>query len=284
MHNTCSQPWIALLRIDKPVGIFLLLWPTLWALWLASSGHVPMDMLIVFLCGVVLMRSAGCVINDLTDRRFDAHVQRTQQRPLATGRLKPHHAMSSLAVLLTLAATLLLWLPPKTQLLALTGLLLTFVYPWCKRFLALPQAVLGLAFAWSIPMAFSALNKPLDLKCWSLFFIAALWPVAYDSIYALVDRDDDLRIGVRSSAITFGCHAHQIIMLIQSIVVAGWGLVCWQFQLPTTGIIGVLIGLIFIHDLKKHLVRNTRDSFFQGFLRQHWLGAAWWLCLVIAFI
>ena len=173
---------------------------------------------------------------------------------------------------------------PKTQLLAVGGLLITLLYPWCKRWLPVPQAVLGLAFAWSIPMAFSALEKPLDLKCWSLFFLAALWPVAYDSVYALVDRDDDLRIGLRSSVITFGRHAHRIILLIQTAVISAWIMVCWQYQLPTAAIIGALIGIAFTYDLAKQLARHTRESYFKAFLRQHWLGAAWWLCLAIAFI
>ncbi len=212
-----------LIRLDKPVGIFLLLWPALWALYLASSGRPDPVILGVFVLGVVLMRSAGCAINDLADRDIDPHVARTRDRPVASGALSPFEAMI-LAGVLAGAAFLLavLLLNRLTVLLAVGGAVLAATYPFMKRLHALPQAHLGVAFAWSVPMAFTATTGNLPPgAAWLLFACAALWTVAYDTMYAMSDREDDLRVGVKSTAILFGSADRLMVGLLQVLVIAG---------------------------------------------------------------
>jgi 4-hydroxybenzoate polyprenyltransferase len=193
-----------LMRLNKPIGIFLLLWPTLWAVWLAASGRPNQHVFTVFVLGVLLTRSAGCVINDYADRNFDAQVARTKDRPLAAKRLEPGEALLVFAALSLLAVALVLTLNRTTQWLALAGAVMIVSYPFFKRFFALPQAYLGTAFSWSIPMAFAAQTGTVPRLAWLLFIANILWTTAYDTMYAMVDRNDDLKIGIRSSAILFG--------------------------------------------------------------------------------
>ena len=244
------RPWIALLRLDRPVGTLLLLWPTLWALWLAAEGTPRLDNLLVFTLGVVVMRSAGCVINDFADRNFDAHVQRTANRPLATGQLSSHHALLAFAVLLVLALALVLTRNLLTIQLSVAALLLATTYPFMKRFTQLPQLVLGAAFGWAIPMAFAAEINQLPPVCWWLFAANLAWTVAYDTLYAMVDRDDDERIGIKSTARLFGRRDLPAIALLQLLTLA----CLWQVgQLaalaPPFNASLLLAALLFMHQL-----------------------------------
>jgi 4-hydroxybenzoate polyprenyltransferase len=204
-----------LMRLDRPIGIWLLLWPCLWALWVSAAGRPDERVFVIFLIGTFVMRSAGCVINDFADREFDPHVRRTASRPLARGAVSPAEALALFAVLGLIALALVIPLNRPTQTLALVGGALAVTYPFLKRFFALPQAYLGLAFSWSVPMAFAAQTGELPLVAWVLFAAGVLWTTAYDTIYAMVDREDDLVIGVRSSAILFGRADRGIVAALQ---------------------------------------------------------------------
>lgn len=207
--------YMRLMRLDRPIGIWLLLWPCLWALWISASGRPDEKIFVIFLLGTFVMRSAGCVINDFADREFDPHVRRTASRPLARGAVSPAEALAVFAVLGLIALALLIPLNRPTQVLALVGGVLAVTYPFLKRFFALPQAYLGLAFSWSVPMAFAAQTGELPLVAWVLFVAGVLWTTAYDTIYAMVDREDDLVIGIRSSAILFGSADRFIVGMLQ---------------------------------------------------------------------
>lgn len=209
------QAYWHLMRLDKPIGTYLLLWPTWWALWLAADGIPPLDYWLIFSLGVLLMRSAGCVINDYADRHFDGQVSRTKARPLASGQLQPVEALQLFLLLLLLAASLLLFLNRQTQLLALVAVLLASSYPFMKRYTHLPQLVLGAAYSWGIPMAFMALQGEVPPYAWWLYLANLLWTVAYDTFYALVDRDDDVKAGIKSTAVLFGRSAQPVIALLQ---------------------------------------------------------------------
>jgi 4-hydroxybenzoate polyprenyltransferase len=204
-----------LMRLDKPIGTLLLLWPTLWALWLAGQGRPDQRIFVIFVLGVILMRSAGCVINDYADRDFDPHVERTRERPLAAGRVTPVEALLLFTVLALTALGLALRLNRFTLLFAVAGAFLAITYPFIKRFLSVPQLYLGLSFGWGIPMAFAAQLEHVPRVAWLLFLANVLWVTVYDTIYAMVDRDDDLRIGVRSTAILFGDSDRHIIAVLQ---------------------------------------------------------------------
>jgi 4-hydroxybenzoate polyprenyltransferase len=205
-----------LMRLDRPIGIWLLAWPALWALWISADGRPDERIFVIFLLGTFVMRSAGCVINDFADREFDPHVRRTANRPLARGVVSPAEALAVFAVLGLIALALLIPLNRPTQTLALVGGVLAVTYPFLKRFFALPQAYLGLAFSWSVPMAFAAQTGELPLVAWVLFVAGVLWTTAYDTIYAMVDREDDLVIGIRSSAILFGRADRGIVAVLQA--------------------------------------------------------------------
>jgi 4-hydroxybenzoate polyprenyltransferase len=212
--------YVQLMRLDKPIGILLLLWPTLWALWIAADGLPPWSVLLVFLSGVVLMRSAGCIINDFADREVDRHVERTAARPLTTGALSSREALGLFAVLLVVAFLLVLTMNALTIQLSFGAVLLATLYPFMKRYTHLPQLFLGAAFGWAVPMAFAAVNGEVPLAAWLLFFATLCWAVVYDTMYAMVDREDDLKVGVRSTAILFGRRDRQIIGLFQLLMLA----------------------------------------------------------------
>ena len=263
-----------LMRTDKPIGALLLLWPTLWALWVASPGVPPLWILAVFVAGVWLMRAAGCVVNDYADRKFDGHVKRTARRPLPSGDVTEKEARTLFIVLVLLSFLLVLTLNTMTILLSVAALALAWVYPFMKRYTHLPQVVLGAAFGWSIPMAFSAVSESLPLSCWLMFLANILWAVAYDTQYAMVDRDDDVKIGIKSTAILFG----DMDLVAQGVLYAGmfaalalvgrdagmgayyWGglglamlLVAWQFLIARS---------------------RERDACFRAFVHNHWVGMA----------
>ncbi len=196
--------YLQLMRLDKPVGILLLLWPTLWALWLAGGGHPDGGLFIVFVLGVIIMRSAGCVLNDFADRNFDPYVERTRTRPIASGAVAPMEALTLFVALALVAIGLAAMLNPPARLLAIIAAGLTVVYPFIKRFVSVPQFVLGAAFGWAVPMAFAAQTGTTSQLAWLVFGTALIWAVIYDTFYAMVDRADDLKVGVKSTAILFG--------------------------------------------------------------------------------
>jgi 4-hydroxybenzoate polyprenyltransferase len=265
--------FIQLMRIDKPIGILLLLWPTLWALWLAAKGFPSIKNLVIFCLGVVLMRSAGCVINDFADRKIDGKVQRTQGRPLAAGTISSREALILFVCLCLAAFGLVLLTDPLTIKLSVGGLLLAFSYPFMKRYTHLPQVVLGAAFAWGIPMAYAAETGALDKNMWLIYLAVVLWTVVYDTFYAMVDRDDDLKIGVKSTAILFGEQDRFITGTLQAMVIYAMVLVGkayalgWIFYLSLS-----LAAGLFIY--QQWLIRfRERTACFKAFLNNNWVGA-----------
>jgi 4-hydroxybenzoate polyprenyltransferase len=263
---------LQLMRLDRPIGIWLLLWPTLWALWIACDGRPPLHLLVIFLLGTVAMRSAGCVANDLTDRNIDPHVARTRDRPLAARRLSPYSALTLLLLLIALALVLVLQLNRATIELSFAGAALTLSYPFFKRFFPLPQLYLGLAFAWGIPMAFSAQLGFVPRPGWLLLVSAVLWAMVYDTFYAMVDRQDDLRVGVRSSAISFGDMDLPIIAAIQAMVLLSLWLVGRSLNLGVRFQLGLVAGAA-LFAWQQWLARG-RDGAgcFQAFRHSHYFG------------
>lgn len=261
-----------LMRLHKPIGILLLLWPTLWALWIAAGGMPDLHILLVFLLGVVLMRSAGCVINDYADRRFDPHVQRTRERPIAAGRVAPREALMLFAVLVLVAFALVLSLNRTTIYLSFGAVLLAVVYPFSKRYTQLPQVVLGAAFGWAIPMAFAAVQGAVPRVGWLLFLVNVLWSTAYDTFYAMVDRDDDLRIGVKSTAILFGESDRLIVGVLQLLVLGGLVLVGQLAALGRYFYLSLLVAAGLA--LYQQYLARQRDpaGCFRAFLNNNWFG------------
>ena len=273
-----------LIRLDRPIGIWLLLWPTLWALWMSAHGHPLERVFVVFTLGVVLMRSAGCAINDFADRKLDPHVERTRTRPLATGAVSAPEAVLIAATLAVLAFALVLTLDRKTVYLSLVGALLAGVYPFLKRFFPLPQVWLGAAFSWSIPMAFSAQTQELPRLAWLLFVGGVLWTAVYDTMYAMVDREDDLRLGVRSSAILFGDADRLVLAAMQAMVLGALWLAGEQAGLGRWfhGALGVG-ALLFAWQQWLIRAREPRDCF-RAFLNNHWFGMVVFLGIALDYL
>jgi len=236
--------FIALMRLDRPIGIWLLLWPTLWAVWIAGDGHPSLSIVLIFTLGVVFMRSAGCVINDYADRHWDGEVARTAERPLVTGRVSAKEALLLFALLVGLSASLLLWLNRETFYWSFGALALATLYPFMKRYTYLPQVVLGAAFSWAIPMAFVAQGKSPDALCWLLYSANLAWTVAYDTQYAMCDRDDDLKAGIKSTAILFGELDLLMVGLLQGLFLVGLFLLGQQLSLGWPWYAGLLAALI----------------------------------------
>lgn len=261
-----------LTRLDKPIGILLLLWPTLWGIWLASPGWPDGLVLFVFIAGTVLMRSAGCVMNDLADRNFDGHVERTKQRPLVTGEVGAREALLLAAGLSLAAFGLVLQLNALTVALSFPALFLAASYPLTKRFLSIPQAYLGIAFGFGIPMAFAAITGQLPLEAWILLLANVFWAIAYDTEYAMVDRNDDLKIGIRSSAIFFGRLDVVAVMACYAIFLGLMGWIGMRLQLSWSYFAGLLAaaGIALYHYM---LIRTReRQPCFRAFLHNNWLG------------
>ncbi|MEN3753248.1 4-hydroxybenzoate octaprenyltransferase [Mangrovibacter yixingensis] len=273
-----------LMRTDKPIGALLLLWPTLWALWLAAPGVPPLTILLVFIAGVWLMRAAGCVVNDFADRKFDGHVKRTARRPLPSGDVTVREAITLFGVLVLLAFVLVLTLNTMTILLSVAGLALAWVYPFMKRYTHLPQVVLGAAFGWSIPMAFSAVSEQLPLSCWLLFLANILWAVAYDTQYAMVDRDDDLKIGVKSTAILFGRYDKLIIGILQVAVLALLVLVGLLNHLSGAFYWSLLLAAGLFSYQQKLIAGRDRDACFKAFMNNNYVGLVLFLGLFVHYL
>jgi len=263
-----------LIRLDKPIGTLLLLWPTLWALWIASWGRPPLHLVLVFAMGTLLMRSAGCAFNDWADRDFDAHVQRTAARPLAAGEIAPWEALAIAAALALCAFLFVLTTNATTMLLSLPAIAIAIVYPFLKRFFVFPQAVLGLAFSFGIPMAYAAVYNTVPRLAWWLVLLNAFWVVAYDTEYAMVDRDDDLKLGLKTSAIALGRFDVLVVMLCYAIFLAGmaWAGTLWQAgSLYYAGLLGALACAVWHWKLIR---ARERDRCFRAFLHNHWFGLA----------
>ncbi len=263
-----------LIRLNRPIGILLLLWPGLWALWIAGEGEPRWWIVLVFIAGTTLMRSAGCAINDYADRDLDGHVQRTKARPIASGRVSPREALMVAAILALLAFMLVLLLNNKTILMSFVAVSLAAIYPFMKRYTHVPQLVLGMAFGWAIPMAFTALTNQVPAVAWVLFAATVIWALIYDTMYAMVDRIDDLKVGIKSTAILFGDHDRLIIGLLQLLML---GLLVWAGLLAGRGgwyWLGIgMVALLFLY--QQWLIRERNpDACFKGFLNNNYVGMA----------
>ena len=270
---TKINAYFKLMRFDKPIGIFLLLWPTLWPLWLVNKGVPGFKMLLIFVLGVVVMRSAGCVINDIVDKDIDPSVERTKNRPLANQSVSIGEAYFLLLILLSIALTLVLQLNLSSFFWALGGLLITVIYPFCKRFFSAPQLILGFAFSWSIPMVYAANDLAINAEACLLWLSVGLWIVMYDTFYALVDKEDDLRIGINSTAILFGKRVGFITLLLQISVVLLWALIGLLYELSFIYFSSLIVAAcLFVR--QQQLVRG-RDpkQCLKAFLENNYVGA-----------
>ena len=276
--------YVQLTRLNRPIGILLLLWPTLWGVWIAGAGHPDPDIVLIFVLGTVLMRSSGCAINDYADRDFDKHVERTRERPVTSGRITPREALW-VAILLALAAfVLILPLNSLTLLMSFPAVFLAASYPFTKRFLAIPQAYLGLAFGFGIPMAFAAQQNAVPSVAWVMLFANVFWSIAYDTEYAMVDRDDDIHLGVHSTALLLGkfdvpavmaCYAVTLSLLAVAGQMAGLGL-------PYHAGLIVAAGVAIYHYT---LIRGrSRERCFKAFLHNNWFGAAVFAGIALDFL
>ena len=269
-----------LMRMHKPIGTFLLLWPTLWALWIAAEGVPHLGVLTVFVLGVFLMRSAGCVINDYADREIDPRVNRTKDRPIASGRVSADEAMLLFMALCFTAFLLVLTMNTFTILLSLGGVMLAGIYPFMKRYTHMPQIVLGMAFGWAVPMAFAAQTNSVPKIAWLLYVVTVLWAVIYDTMYAMADRSDDLKIGVKSTAILFGDADKVIIGILQFLMLIALYLIGLQAQLGTVYDIAVCIAAVLMV-YHQYLIRYRQPAMcIQAFLNNNWLGAAIFIGIV----
>ncbi|OCQ53479.1 4-hydroxybenzoate octaprenyltransferase [Photorhabdus australis subsp. thailandensis] len=286
-ESMAQSKWWAycrLVRIDRPIGSLLLLWPTFWALWIAGKGIPNMHILLVFTAGVFLMRAAGCVINDFADRKFDGYVERTKTRPLPSGAISEKESKILFVILVLVSFGLVLILNKMTIYLSFAGLALAWFYPFVKRFSNLPQFVLGAAYGWSIPMGFAAVSESLPLECWLLFLVNILWSVIYDTQYAMVDRNDDLKIGVKSTAILFGRFDKLIIGLLQLVMLLILMLVGQMMNLGGIYYWSLLLaGALFIYQ-QKLISGRERTLCFQAFLNNNYVGLVLFLGIFFSYV
>lgn len=278
------KQYLLLIRLNRPIGIFLLLWPTLWGLWIASEGFPNTKILVVFLFGVFLMRSAGCILNDIIDKDFDKFVSRTQNRPLASDKLSSIEAFIVAISLIFIAFLLVLTTNTLTVQLSFVAIILAGTYPFLKRHTYLPQFFLGLTFGWSIPMAFAATTNSIPKIAWLLLIANILWAVVYDTIYAMIDREDDLKIGIKSTAILFDDADRFIIGLIQSLVLIALIVIGQQASLNTIYYFSLIIGgCLFLYQL--YLIRNRdQKKCMQAFLNNNWFGLVIFIGLFINYL
>ncbi len=276
--------YLQLMRMDRPIGTFLLLWPTLWALWLAGQGQPDPTLVLIFVLGTIVMRAAGCVINDYADRDFDTHVERTKNRPLANGTLTPEQAIKLLIGLLVIAVILVLQLNILAIQVSVVAVILAAIYPYSKRFTNLPQCVLGLAFSMSIPMAYAAITNSLPAEAWVLFTANFLWIVAFDTQYAMVDRDDDIQIGIKSTAILFGRYDNRIIGLLHVAALSMLGVIGWRNGM--TWHFYLCLGIAFaLAGYQQFLCKDRiRENCLTAFLNNNWIGAVIFSGIVLGLI
>ena len=266
--------FIQLGRLDRPIGIYLLMWPALWALWIAADGHPSYKLIFIFVAGVVLTRTGGCIINDYADREFDGHVKRTANRPLATGRISSKEALTIAAIIGLLAFVLVLFTNTFTIIMSVGGLLLACTYPYMKRHTYLPQLVLGAAFAWAIPMAYAAARNTIPPEAWIIYLANVSWTMAYDTLYAMVDRDDDLQVGIKSTAILFGEADLTMVGILDGMALLAMLLLGHKLHFSGWYYAG-LAGAVLLWSWELWQARNReRDACFRSFLHNHWAGAA----------
>lgn len=285
-HPTWQQrleAYYYLCRFDKPIGTELVFWPTMWALWIAADGIPDIVTLTAMILGTIFMRAAGCAINDFADRKVDGAVERTKNRPLATGVISAKEAIWVFIALVAASACTLFFLPIATFYCALMGLVLAFIYPFMKRYTHLPQVVLGMAFSWGIPMSFTAMGKPLDWTCWLLYFGNLAWTVAYDTQYAITDREYDLKIGVKSTAILFGRYDIEIISLLQllSVVLIGSALYLENLLIPFGLIALLVVSADFVYQWTRTKERDPQQCFW-AFRHNRWVGLIIFLGVFVA--
>ena len=279
--NPRAWDFIQLTRLDKPIGIYLLLWPTLWALWIAAEGVPSLGNLLIFVFGVILTRAGGCVINDFADRKVDGHVKRTEQRPLVSGKISSKEALVFFALLMGASFLLVLCTNAPTVWLSFGGLALAASYPFMKRYTYYPQVVLGAAFSWGMPMAFTAETGSVPAAAWLLYIANVLWTVAYDTYYAMTDRDDDLKIGVKSTAILFGDADRVIILSLQGLALGCLLLAGEQFELGGWFYLGLLAAATcFVWEFWYTRDRDPQRCF-KAFLHNHWAGLAIFIGIVL---
>lgn len=283
LKNRLYQYYL-LTRLDKPIGIFLLLWPTLWALWIASEGKPDLLVLFVFVAGVVLMRSAGCVINDYADRKIDPLISRTQSRPIASGVVAPKEALKLFAGLCLAAFALVLLMNKLTIYLSFVAVLLAAIYPFMKRYTHLPQVVLGMAFGWSIPMAFAAQTGSIPKVAWLLFVVNIVWSVAYDTMYAMADKADDLKAGVKSTAILFDDMDKVMIAMLQVIVLLGLYFIGEQLQMGLLFNLSIVAAAGFALYQQKLIKDRLPSKCMAAFLNNNWFGLVVFIGLVLHYL
>jgi 4-hydroxybenzoate polyprenyltransferase len=272
------------MRFDKPIGSLLLLWPTLWALWIAQHGIPSYKILIIFVLGVFIMRSAGCVINDLADQKFDGSVSRTKQRPLVVGSVNSSEAILLFIFLCFLSLLLVLQLNFFTIKLSVIALILAICYPFSKRFMPIPQVILGAAFAWSVPMVFAALHSHVPWEGWLLYALAAVWPVAYDSIYALMDREEDLKIGVKSTAILFGRYDLLIISLLQLFVLFGLCFIGYRLKFSVLFYLSFCVAFVLMGYQFLLIKSRTIENYYRAFKCNNWVGLSIFLGIFTSYL
>ena len=280
VFDRIDQYWL-LARFDRPIGILILLWPALWALWVASDGRPDFLVLIVICLGVVLMRAAGCVINDYADRDFDPHVERTKQRPIAAGKVTPREALIVFVVLCLCAFGLVLMLNRYTIMLSFIAAFLAASYPFMKRYTHLPQAYLGIAFGFAVPMSFSAQINSIPPVAWVMYLAVVLWALVYDTMYAMVDKDDDLKIGVKSTAILFGAYDRHIMAILQMIIIGLLLAVGQMKQLGWPYYAGLLVASGLSVYQQKLIFHREKAQCFKAFLNNNWFGVAVFAGLVM---
>jgi len=275
-----AQQYWQLMRFDRPIGILLLLWPALWALWIAGEGHPDWFVTVVIVAGVVLMRAAGCCINDFADRRYDPLVERTARRPLATGRIQPKEAVILFVILCLIALALVLQLNKLTIMLSVGGAFLAGSYPYMKRYTYFPQVYLGVAFGWAVPMAFAAETGAIPQVAWLIYIATILWALAYDTMYAMVDRDDDLKIGIKSTAILFGEMDRVLIGIIQLLVVISLLMVGLRLNMSWPFYLGLVIASGLAIYEQKLIFSRSKEGCFKAFLHNNWFGMVVFLGIV----
>jgi 4-hydroxybenzoate polyprenyltransferase len=277
------RDFIELARLHRPIGIWLLLWPVLWAIWIAGAGHPTPRILVVFVLGTIAMRSAGCVINDLADRDFDPFVKRTRDRPVASRRIAPTEALVWFLALISVALVLVLQVDPLTIRMSVVGAVLAVTYPLFKRFFPLPQFYLGVAFSWGVPMAFNAQTGGVGRVAWIIFFAGIIWAAVYDTMYAMVDRDDDLKIGVKSSAIVFGDMDKVIIGALQGLMLFALYLVGTNMEFGYWYNLG-LVGAAVFFAWQQWLIRNRKqEGCFKAFLNNHYVGLSVFIGILLEY-
>lgn len=278
-----QQYWL-LARFDKPIGILILLWPALWALWVASDGKPDLFVLFIICSGVVLMRAAGCVINDYADRDFDPHVERTKQRPMATGKVSPKEALIVFSILCLTAFVLVLQLNFMTIMLSFVAAFLAASYPFMKRYTQLPQAYLGIAFGFAVPMSFSAQINEIPAVAWVMYLAVMLWALVYDTMYAMVDKGDDLKIGVKSTAILFGDKDREIMAVLQLVIIGLLVLIGQMQQLGVFYYAGVGVALLLSIYQQKLIFNREKTLCFKAFLSSNYFGLAVFAGLVLHYL